>query len=90
MCKARPLTKGGHGVFANDDSHVRGRFVDAGFEQVDVGLVEVIVALPPEREYFPEHMKAMPWAERSRLSATTAPPTGIEAPFRVFRAIAAA
>jgi SAM-dependent methyltransferase len=104
FCGVDPTTM--DGPFANDDSQVRGWFVDGGLEQVDVELVEILVSLPPVREFFPEHMTAMPWSESfsalddgardealgfaESLLGDYRTDSGIEAPFRVFRAIATA
>ena len=42
---------------------LEGWFAAAGLDGVEVRSVEVTVSLPPVRDYLPDHMGAMPWAE---------------------------
>ena len=42
---------------------MQGWFASAGLDVVEVRPIEVMVSLPPVRDYLPDHMSAMPWAE---------------------------
>ncbi len=45
-----------------EEDQIAGWFASAGFEEVSVDLIEVVVSLPPVREYLPEWLKALPWS----------------------------
>ena len=79
-------------------------FASAGLGSVSIELLEPMVALPPVREYVPQHLKAVPWSgsffdldDRTRDEALAvvedglaeyAVEPGLEVPFRSYLATA--